>query len=96
MRKRLGATTKEPAAFSGEGKVRHSLSAGQQLVVEHVTASLRAELGYGATERWPARSALQQAVVLPVAGTVAGSRRAVRRGLLRALGDRAVSSIIPQ
>lgn len=96
MRKRMGAVTVEPTAFSGEGKVRHGLSSAQQLIVEHRTAALRAELGYGATERWPARSAMQQAAIVPVAGAVAAGRRAVRQGLLKAVGNRSVAGMVPQ
>lgn len=96
MRKRMGAVTVEPAAFSGEGKVRHGLSSAQQLIVEHRTAALREELGYGATERWPARSAVQKAAVVPVAGAVAKSRQAVRRSLLRAVGNRSVAGMVPE
>jgi hypothetical protein len=96
MRKRLGAETKEPAAFSGEGKVRHGLSSSQQLIVEHRTAALRAELGYGVTERWPARSSVQQAAVVPFAGVVSASRQVVRRGLLRAVGNRSVGGMVPE
>jgi hypothetical protein len=96
MRKRMGAVTVEPAAFSGEGKVRHGLSSSQQLIVEHRTAALRAELGYGPTERWPARSSVQQAAVVPVAGAVAAGRRTIRQGLLRAVGNRSVAGMVPQ
>lgn len=96
MRKRMGAVTVEPAAFSGEGKVRHGLSSAQQLIVEHRTAALREELGYGATERWPARSSVQKAAVVPVAGALAKSRQAVRRGLLRAVGNRSVAGMVPE
>jgi len=96
MRKRMGAETVEPAAFSGEGKVRHGLSSSQQLIVEHRTAALRAELGYGPTERWPARSSAQRAAVVPVAGAVAAGRRTIRQGLLRAVGNRSVAGLVPQ
>jgi LPS sulfotransferase NodH len=91
---RLGATTYEPEAFSGGGKVRHSLTAGQQMVVERHTAELRAELGYGETARWKSPSKLRTMAMLPGQEVASVSRRTARKALLRAVGGRSVPGVI--
>jgi hypothetical protein len=91
IRRQIGPATREPANFSGGGRTRHSLSHMQQAIVEHRTVLVRAELGYGVTERWPATSTAHKVAVVPAATAVSAGRRIVRRRLLRVLGDRAVS-----